>query len=86
MASGSAPSAGKEGGVHRRKKAVLAGVAVLSAIGLALPGTAAARSFTPPLGVQDTSMIIVVDTSTGTSGINVVSWGDVSWGDASMVE
>jgi hypothetical protein len=67
--------------MQRRKKTVLLGVAVLSAIGLALPGTAAARSYTPPLGVQNTSVIIVVDSTSSTSSTGTVSWGDVSWGD-----
>jgi hypothetical protein len=72
--------------MHRRKKAVLAGTAVLSAIGLALPGTAAAKSYAPPLGVQNTSMIVVVDTTASADATGTVSWGDVSWGDALMVE
>jgi hypothetical protein len=73
--------------MQRRKKAVGTGIAVLSAIGLALPGTAAAarNNSTPLLGVQNTSVIVVVDTSTSTDATGTVSWGDVSWGDASMV-
>jgi hypothetical protein len=74
--------------MHRRKKAVLTGVAVLSAIGLALPatGAAATRSYTPLLGVQNTSMIVVIDTTSSTDATGTVSWGDVSWGDALIVE
>ena len=72
--------------MQRRKKAVGLGIAVLSAIGLALPGTAAARSFAPPLGVQNTSMIVVVSAPASTDATGTVSWGDVSWGDALIVE
>jgi hypothetical protein len=72
--------------MQRRKKAVGLGIAVLSAIGLALPGTAAARSFAPPLGVQNTSMIVVVSAPASADATGTVSWGDVSWGDALIVE
>jgi hypothetical protein len=60
-------------------------VAALAAIGLTLPGTAAARSnYTPPLCVQNTSMIVDVQAAMNASTATV-SWSDayeaVSWGD-----
>ena len=73
--------------MHRRKKAALLGIAALSAIGLALPGTAAARSFAPLQnpGVPNTSMVVIVQVGPGTDTTGTVSWGDVSWGDNSLV-
>jgi hypothetical protein len=73
--------------MHGRKRAATVVIAALGAIGLALPGTAAARGF-PPIGnwgVANTSMVVdVSSTSTGSSS-EVVSWSDavecVSWGD-----
>src|SRR3954470_8609332 len=78
VASGPAEKAGKEGGMQR-KKATLVVIAALSAIGLALPATAGARSFAPPQpGVQNVSMVVNVSGDAGTAGaaVDVVSWGD----------
>jgi hypothetical protein len=72
--------------MQRRKKGIGFGIAVLSAIGLALPGTAAARSFQPAIGVQNTSMIVVVTAPASADATGTVSWGDVSWGDVLIVE
>jgi hypothetical protein len=73
--------------MQRKKKAIGFGVALLATIGLALPTTASAatRSYAPVIGVQNTSMIVVVDVSPVASATGTVSWGDVSWGDASLV-
>ncbi len=69
-----------------RKKAATIVVAALGVIGLALPGTAAARSYSTYVGTQNTSMIVNVSTdSTSASTTSTVSWGDVSWADASVV-
>ena len=62
-----------------RRKAATVVVAALGAIGLALPATAAARSYSLPQ--YNPAMVVVVDTSSTTS-VDVVSWSDVSWADS----
>jgi hypothetical protein len=72
--------------MQRKKKAIGLGIGLVAAIGLALPGTAAARSYTPAqIGVQNTSMIVVVDTAPAADASATVSWSDVSWSDSSLV-
>ena len=72
--------------MNRRKTGATVVIAALAAIGLTLPGSAAARGWTPPIGVQNTSMIVNVS-GPAASSTETVSWGDVllydavSWGD-----
>jgi hypothetical protein len=64
-----------------RRKAATVVVAALGAIGLALPATAAASARSYSLPQYNSTMVVVVDTSSTTS-FDAVSWSDVSWADS----
>jgi hypothetical protein len=70
--------------MNRRKTAATVVIATIAAIGLTLPGTAAARGYVPPIGVQNPAAVVDVSGMTAAS-TETVSWGDavevVSWGD-----
>ena len=65
--------------MRSRNKAATVVVAALGAIGLALPATASARTYSLPQ--YNPAMVVVVGTSSSTS-VDTVSWSDVSWADS----